>query len=515
MKKMRKIFAVLLTLAMVLAMSIPTFAAEKSATIKVKGLDKDATVTYTQIIEPDTTTATGWKFTNVEYAKAFTSATAEVSAQEQQNIIWKLLKMKSPVNTTMQNEPEGVVAYTAKEFADAIGNITTSETINGEDGQPKKAGETGEISWTVNKAGVYVVNATSDFKAGNNAKYTYSTMAGYVSFENYDTASGLPTNLNNVEITAKSSFIDITKENNEKDGVVEVGKVVEYTVKTKIPYVNDADPITEFKVTDTITGADYVTNTDGKLGLKVKVGAEEEKEVAVEVKDNSFTLDLTSYLNLNDTEEAPKNAHANQSVVIKYNAKVTGTVVNNSVKWNDGKNESEAAIDKLYTGTVTLTKTGEKNAKLENAEFVLVRKNKEDNKLTYAVAAKTENKAEYTVTSWVEEKDIKKAAIMKTDNNGNIVVKGLDDSTVTYEFKETKAPNGYSINETNAKVKWDTEGNGAKAESRTGVASMTDTKLNALPSTGGIGTTIFTIAGCLIMVTAAGLFFASRKRTNK
>ena len=42
-----------------------------------------------------------------------------------------------------------------------------------------------------------------------------------------------------------------------------------------------------------------------------------------------------------------------------------------------------------------------------------------------------------------------------------------------------------------------------------------NTKLSSLPSTGGIGTTIFTIAGCLIMVTAAGLFFASRKRTNK
>ena len=44
---------------------------------------------------------------------------------------------------------------------------------------------------------------------------------------------------------------------------------------------------------------------------------------------------------------------------------------------------------------------------------------------------------------------------------------------------------------------------------------VSDTQLHELPHTGGIGTTIFTIAGCLIMVTAAGLFFASRKRTNK
>lgn len=38
---------------------------------------------------------------------------------------------------------------------------------------------------------------------------------------------------------------------------------------------------------------------------------------------------------------------------------------------------------------------------------------------------------------------------MVTDNNGKIVVKGLDDSK-TYEFKEIEAPKGYSINETNS-----------------------------------------------------------------
>ena len=45
---------------------------------------------------------------------------------------------------------------------------------------------------------------------------------------------------------------------------------------------------------------------------------------------------------------------------------------------------------------------------------------------------------------------------------------------------------------------------------------MTDTKLTALPlpGTGGMGTTLFTIAGCVIMISAAGLFFATRKKAN-
>ena len=42
-----------------------------------------------------------------------------------------------------------------------------------------------------------------------------------------------------------------------------------------------------------------------------------------------------------------------------------------------------------------------------------------------------------------------------------------------------------------------------------------NTKLASLPSTGGIGTTIFTIGGCAIMIIAAGLFFASRRKAAK
>ena len=59
MKKMRKIFAVLLTLAMVLGMSMTSFAAETTApsaadkaTITVTGIENGATVKAYRIVEP-------------------------------------------------------------------------------------------------------------------------------------------------------------------------------------------------------------------------------------------------------------------------------------------------------------------------------------------------------------------------------------------------------------------------------------------------------------------------------
>ena len=42
-----------------------------------------------------------------------------------------------------------------------------------------------------------------------------------------------------------------------------------------------------------------------------------------------------------------------------------------------------------------------------------------------------------------------------------------------------------------------------------------NTHLTKLPGTGGIGTTVFTVGGCMIMIAAAGFYFASRKKENR
>ena len=146
---------------------------------------------------------------------------------------------------------------------------------------------------------------------------------------------------------------------------------------------------------------------------------------------------------------------------------------------------------------------GDVNKALEGAEFVLY-KDGEEVPLTFVKEEKT---GKYKYAPDTEGADSK----LVTDANGYIDVEGLD--VGSYHFEETKAPEGYSINTDGKTLTLTVNGDVATAKLYN-EGQLNDTKLSALPSTGGIGTTIFTIAGCVIMIAAAGLFFASRKKSD-
>ena len=100
------------------------------------------------------------------------------------------------------------------------------------------------------------------------------------------------------------------------------------------------------------------------------------------------------------------------------------------------------------------------------------------------------------------------------EGNANDVLKGLDESK--YLLTEIQAPNGYSGGVTKeVTIDVNEDGNASVVTYGGGTSNIINTKLSALPSTGGIGTTIFTIGGCVIMIAAAGLFFATRKKAEK
>lgn len=488
----KKIGALLVAAVMVLSMCTAAFAAVKSATITVNNLDTNATISYLEIIVPDQTTETGWAFANGA-ADKFKEVFSGLSDQQ---IIWKLIKYADG-NAEV---PTGLTPATATDFQTAMSKV---ETDLGNSYKPVSGN-----TITATTAGVYAIKATTT----DDANYVYSPMAAFVSFKTY---TDVPTELENETVNAKRTTIKIEKSSNETDGVVEINKEVTYTVKTNVPYISDAvaNDDVHYTITDTIDGAVYSVNDEGKLVVSVKIGTAAPVDRVVNVTENAegkkrFVLDLS--------DVARVRTNANAEVVITYNAIVKSEVVNNSVEPNDGTHQFTPKTNTLYTGKITMTKTDDGNKEkvgLANAGFVIYRV--DSAKTYYALVSKDTEKTnnEYVVTGWTENFDTAKADgnLIITDTNGEAVVRGLDDS-YTYNFKEIKAPEGYSVNTTDSVATW---GTNQTAANRTGTATMSDTKLNSLPSTGGMGTYLFTIIGVVVMAGAAGAFFISRRKGSE
>lgn len=331
-------------------------------------------------------------------------------------------------------------------------------------------------------------------------------MAAYISFGEYDTETGVPATLNNATVEAKRVPTTVVKSSDDADKVTEIGKTLTYTVTGTVPYIPETELSTaEYWVTDEITGAEYVL-TDGVLKVTVTTSGEFNKTYDVTPKEGQFTLDLTEIL--------AGNTYANDVITISYQAKVTDIQVGNDVYVGTGANNGDYGHDSdgSFTGNVKLLKLASDdtkddntdNAKLADADFVMYKVENEAKK--YATVGD-----DGKLTGWVDDK--KDATTLTTDENGEIKVEGLD--LGTYWFEEIEAPTGYSLDTTPVDAEITLGGQTATAVINGEQAVKFNTTLSALPGTGGIGTTIFTIGGCVIMVTAAGLYFATRKKTEK
>ena len=490
MKKVKRILAVLLAMAMILGMAVSASAAEEATiTINNAGNGKFSCV---RVIEADQTKDTGWDFVDV-YAQCFTEA---FGIEDTQEIIKGLIYAENPEATEGKK-----IADFVNKYAAALQKVWDAMTVGTED-----------ATIEVNEAGLYVIK-------GSEENFNYNPMAVFIGM-NYE--SGKPSGVvDAATVEAKKSPTYIEKE--VDDTIVETNQEVTYTVTSTVPYFPDQDTNRWYVITDTIKGAEYKLNDDNTtMTVKVKVGdvanPNLNKDFKVKPGEGTFTLDLTGDKDF----DFDNNQYANKTITITYKAIVTGLVIDNDVVIGEGENGVDDKYgsdhEDVISGTVTLVKTDDNENEanripLAGAEFV-VQKTVEG-KTVYAIFDTDNNN---TLTGWTE--DIDGATVLTTNNEGKITVNGLAPDT-EYEFKETKAPEGYSINETNATVTWSDEditeeeiSNPAAAPIE-GNASMLDTKLASLPGTGGIGTTIFTIGGCAIMIAAAGLYFASRRKENR
>lgn len=483
MKKMRKIFAVLLTLAMVLAMSIPTFADEGATATSTKG-----SITVSGLVPNEKTTVSIYKV-----------------------VVWNEAGSKWDLAEGITDQEVNLNANPVTVDWEAVAKKRTSLTPV----DTKTDVDDASVTFSNLDIGAYYVYAQS----GNT---TYNPMGEAV--YTYDTTTGLMKPADKT-ITAKGEKYTLTKTFTGENGtttyqVVERGQVVPFTITAVFPsYDKDATDRT-FQITDEPTGM-KVTEVTVKVGNSTTPLVEGIDYTLVSVDDkgadgSTITLPAAKVrVRFNSSYIGTNNAHAGQTVTVEVKAQITDADTFENKASSDKGNNTPKVEGKL--GSIAINKydekfkeTPEKSKLLAGAEFsiapVTVNENKEEvkgEKIQFVYVGEEGGVSVYKKAT-AEDTDVKVTNIVAKD--GKVIAKGLDDGN--YAIVEEKAPKGYSV----VPVDNATIVNGTNP---TVEVNVSDTQLHELPHTGGIGTTIFTIAGCLIMVTAAGLFFASRKKANK
>ena len=148
---------------------------------------------------------------------------------------------------------------------------------------------------------------------------------------------------------------------------------------------------------------------------------------------------------------------------------------------------------------------------LEDAQFVLL--NNDKSKAATIVNGK--------LTSWVavptteEGKEIIWPAntVLTTDAKGSITISGLDADT--YYLRETKAPDGYNklAEDVTVTITPTKSTDGTTLTLAPVTAKVNNQSGTELPSTGGMGTTIFYVLGS-VLVLAAVVLLVTKKRMS-
>lgn len=475
--KLKKVLAALLASTMILGSAVTTFAAQVTdnylADIEVHNLAENHVTTL--------------DLYNLVYLDV-TTAENGVTTQS-----WKVAGWANGLVTV--DSSTGAVSIPNKQ--NLLDEVNTLEPASGKYHYEDSISETGHIFEDV-PVGAYVVRASDDSGTyGLMVASTYDAEATYMQAKKAD-------------VYAKLEEYKIDKTVN--DDFVGRGDTVTFTVKTQFPATekenNDGSKVTlnTFEVVDTpegldITGISSITIGGTSITIDdnwIQQNVDEVMDLVNTTETERYTIDLSDEIGKHNTGEA---------VEIVYTAVVVDEDYNNSVDVNSNTVDYTPGETEGWTGKIKVTKVADdsQHTPLSGAEFQVFLNDSEDPISFVEVGTDT------GVYRKALEEEAKTTTTVKVSSSGVLEVKDLADGT--YTFKETKAPEGYSISNTptpatiTADKKIVEVGYGESDK-----INIVNTKLSSLPSTGGIGTTIFTIGGCVIMVSAAGLYFASRRR---
>lgn len=330
-------------------------------------------------------------------------------------------------------------------------------------------------------------------------------------------------NNTSVNIESKRDTVTVEKKVNDQDTInAEFGEVVTFKITSTIPsniaqYTNYT-----FTIKDTMS-----SGLDFKEITSVKVDGSEVPAYAAETQENGYktmgfftgspmngngTIELGSYILANKTTLSGK------SVEITYTATVNNTAIIDGTAGSNNNNAVVIEFSNDYHATTTgetvedkvtisvfdidINKNDGKGQNLSGAEFQLTN-------VAGKYATVTGENGNYKFNAWVD--DASSASKLVSPANGNIALDGL--KAGTYTLTETKAPEGYNLLDAPITVVIASNGDvtvDGEAAQPISVVNQTGTEL---PSTGGMGTTIFYTLGGVLVVGAA-ILLVTKKRVH-
>lgn len=512
MRKIKKIASFVLALVMVFGMTVTAMAENTTAhTITITNTKGGHTYEAYQVFKGDISDG---KLTNIEWG-----------AGVKENELLTALKGMDNSPYTDCTSAEAVVAVLEK-FKDNSEQLDAFAKVVGANLSSNVAGtsteESSPYTIKVNGDGYYLVKDNNAVAGQDDAATKY--ILKVVEDVSVEAKADTPT-IDKVIVNADSA--------NGGDGKgtsQDVGSSVKFKLTSKVPEMDGYDSY-QYVVKDTLS--EGLTFNDD---VKVTINETEYKDFTIAQNGQTFTITFNNFIN--------QKSNAGKDIVITYSATINEKALKTDVEKNtvhleysNNPNDS-ASIGKtpdkvvyVYDFDIQIDKyeSGNETKKLTGAMFVL-----KNNEGKYYHWNDTGKKVEWVSVANEPETTDKKAEEIKeawealgvtvatTDTSGVAKFQGLDSGN--YNLKEIVAPAGFNLIKEDIPVEITASynENGTLATSSAtstsnGQYSQTAKIENkggtTLPSTGGMGTTIFYVLGGLLVAGAAVLLI-TKKRMN-